>query len=642
MSNFPVSTKATRVEWVHNNLPRFEKRQLSYTQIARELRDYFGEPRLRSEATIGRYLSEARKLNDPTGMSAEAEELLKPENFPEWRSRIFNYTTSRTQHALFYVLRSLALKETLPDWVIAHFNLPEDIDEQVMEAEKLMTFILLMAPRHGKTMTMVHGLINLYCQEPDLRVIYCQGIATTTSDICQLIMLEMEDNPTLIELYGPFRSDSRQWSRDNGFVLAKRQRHSITPSFLPVGITSNVRSRDADVIVIDDPQDLTRASSEATTSADYNKITTEFMTRREPHTPVLMVGSHVPTLFGDVFTQIEDNLDDIRTAGQEIIINKRKAHDDENCKVFSGEETEHWDCLEWPEYRTWDFLMAMRAMLGPELYEAVYQQDNRIEGTKPFDPVHVKGNRVDGGILDFTRSWKLPLSRCATEGCTGTLYGGLGFDPAAGEGKQASFTAISFIQGCNTCQSLYLIDYESVRVSPDRHPSMFASWAESYKNFIHMARIEINAYQKALARNDAVRNAARANNLLIDEWNTDDRKNTPEFGIPLLANYVRDGKFSVPAKTDVDRDYGRELEKSLIRYPKKPNDIPMSIWLAAGAVWMLWGMYQDLEPIYLKHRDRNVPAYMIDQPLRINLGVLAEQARREQSGEYFMLEDVGR
>lgn len=638
MAKFPISTKATRVDWVLNNLPRFEKNKATYTQIARELKDYFGERTIRAEATVGRYLAEARRMADPSTLSPEAQELLLPENWPQWRRELFGYSTSKTQHALFYVLRSLALKETMPDWVIKHFDLPEDIDHQVMELEKLMTFILLMAPRHGKTMAMVHGLINLYCDHPDLRVVYCQGIATLSQDINQLIMLEMEDNDRLIELYGPFRDDDRQWSRADGFVLAKRRQHAVTPSFLPVGITSNVRSRDADILIIDDPQDLDRAESEATTTKDYNKITTEFMTRREPHTPVLMVGSHVPTLFGDVFTQIEDNLEDIRTVGQEIIINKRKAHDDENCKVWAGESEEHWDCLEWPEYRSWDFLMAMRAMLGEELYEAVYQQDNRIEGTKPFDPAIIKASRDAGGILDPFRSWKKPLNSCPTDGCRGTLYGGLGFDPAAGEGKRASYTAIAFIQGCNACNTLFLIDYEQIRVSPDRHPGMFNQWTTSFKNYIHMGRIEINAYQKALARNQEVLDAARKNSVMIDEWNTDDRKNTPEFGIPLLANYVRNGKFSVPSATDVDRDYGRELEKALIRYPKKPNDTPMAIWLAAGAVWMLWDLYQDLKPIYLKNRNLNVPAYMIDNPLRVDLGLI----REPEEGEYFMLEDVGR
>lgn len=635
---YPLNTAETRKQWVVDNYQRIIDNKIPYRVIADEIKRYFGMPRPPSLATVGRYLQYAESVASPNSLTQEAIDLLEPDNFPEWRARLFGYQTSETQHALFYVLRSLALKEPLPDWVKKHFDLPENVDYDVIEAEKLMTFILLMAPRHGKTMTMIHGLINLYCFNPDLRVIYCQGIATTTADICKFIMLEMEDNDQLKDMYGPFRSDDRQWSGDHGFVLAKRKRHAITPSFLPVGITSNVRSRDADILIIDDPQDLDRAESEATTTKDYRKITTEFMTRREPHTPCLMVGSHLPVLFGDVFTQIEENLDDLQTDGQEIIIRKRKAHDDENCPVWTGKATEHDTCLEWPEYRNYAFLMAMKGMLGEELYRAVYQQENRVEGIKPFDPERVKGEWPNG-ILDPRRSWKEMPKKCLTEGCNGSLYVGLGFDPAAGEGKKASYTAVATIAGCIKCKMLYLVDYEQKRQSPDLHPGTIDAWTRKDGGYnTHLVRIEINAYQKALARDPRVLESARNNHFQIDEWRTDDRKNTPEFGIPQLSNYVREGLFSVPGATDTDLEYGKELERTLIRYPARPNDIAMAIWLAAGAVWMLWDMYANLDPIYLRHRDRNVPAYMIDEPLRINVGLWREM---DEAGNNHIMEDVG-
>lgn len=636
-------TRATRLDWFEREYPRIERNKVPYRQIAWEIKNFFDLDKPPSLATIQRDKAEIEKRIGPNTMSDEAKELLKPENFPEWRNRLFGYVTSKTQHALFYMLWGLALKEPIPDWVCEHFELPRDVMDDVIEAEKLMTFILMMAPRHGKTMTMVHGLINLYCDNPDLRVVYCQGIKSTTEDINRLIMLEMEDNDELETMYGPFRHDDRTWSFRDGFILAKRKKHSITPSFLPVGINSNVRSRDADILVIDDPQDLQRAESEATTEMDYKKITSEFMTRREPHTPVLMVGSHLPTLFGDVFTQLEDNLEDLQTEGQVIYFNKRPAHRDDKCLVHEDPTKEHDVCLEWPEYRDWNFLMAQRALLGEELYEAVYQQDNKVEGTRPFSPEKIKAWLHEGGVRDDSRSWKKMLRRCerTIDGkiCNGDLYAGLGFDPAAGESKNASYTAVALIQGCIKCEMLYLIDYEQRRMSPDLHPGVIESWSSSYP--IHLARIEINAYQKALARNKEVREASRKNKFQIDEWNTDDRKNTPEFGIPLLANYVRDGLFSMPYAKDVDQEFAREFEKAMIRYPKKPNDIPMAVWLAAGAVWMLWTMYTDLDPIYLRHRDRNVPGYMIDNPLKINLGDLAERQRWEESEEYYALEDVG-
>lgn len=609
------NTRANRVEWVRRNLDRIELQGLTYAHIAKEMGHYFKSDPV-SLPTVARYLAQVREERSPTVLTDEARRLLQPENFPEWRRLLFDYDTSKTQHALFWCLRALSFKEDLPDWVIEHFELPEDINQDIVEKEKLLTIILLVAPRHGKTMTMVHGLINLYSQAPNLRVIYCQGIASTTEDICGLIMLEMETNEKLVDMYGPFRADDRQWSKREGFVLAKRTRHSITPSFLPSGITSNVRSRDADILVIDDPQDIARAESEAQTRKDYLKITTEFMTRREPHTPVFMVGSHLPTLFGDVFTQLEDTLEDLQTEGQVVLLRKRPAHNLEKC----GGGPPHVNCLEWPEFRDWNFLESQRVLLGEEMFAAVYQQENRIAGTRPFPPEVVKVAIQDQGILDSGRSWKEPLRECPRD--RGRVYTTLGFDPAAGESKKASHSALAVLQGCVECQTLYLLDYWQRRQSPDLHATTIASFAEAFRP--DYVRIEINAYQKALARDGELLDYSRKLKFHVDEWMTDDRKNTPEFGIPMLAKYMREGRFSVPYATQVDQSYAKELLDALIRYPNKPNDIPMAVWLAAGMMWQMFEMYADLDPIRLPGADLNVPAYMTDSPLKINLAQLRE------------------
>ena len=345
------------------------------------------------------------------------------------------------------------------------------------------------------------------------------------------------------------------------------------------------------------------------------------MTRREPHTPVLMVGSHLPVEFGDVFTQIEENLEDIRTEGQDIYINKRKAHDDENCLVYEGKATEHHGCLEWPEYRDWNFLMAQKALLGEEMYEAVYQQDARLSGTKPFPPEVVKGEfgQIDGGIRDATRSWKIKLKNCAQ--CGGDLYTCIGFDPARGKSKGASYTAIAVVQGCIKCLTFYLIDWYAQRISSDYHADTAISFVKSFKP--HMLRVEINAYQEALARNKDLYDFCQRNSCVIDEWETDDRKNTPELGIPMMAKSFRTNHFSMPYQTDVDIAYAREVEKAFIRYPKKPNDVPMAVWLGVGGCLKLFELYANLDPIYLRGRQENVPSYMIDNPLRVNLALIS-------------------
>jgi hypothetical protein len=202
------------------------------------------------------------------------------------------------------------------------------------------------------------------------------------------------------------------------------------------------------------------------------------------------------------------------------------------------------------------------------------------------------------------------------------MYTALGFDPAAGEGRRASYTAVSVLQGCSNCYALYQIDYLQERIDPSHHASTIGSFARSFK--LDYVRIEINAYQKALARDKELIAFSHdpKHGFHIDEWFTDDRKNTPEFGIPKLAKWMRDDLFSVPYQTIADQDYAKDWIAAFIRYPGRPDDVPMSVWLAAGMLWEMFEMYADTEPIILPGRDRNVPAYMIDNPIRINLGEL--------------------
>ena len=619
-------TKQTRLGWARDNLPRIESTALSYRDIALELKHQFGLDRPPSPATIGRLMKEVRD-EGPDKYSKEAERLLEPENFPEFRL-LFNapdgqsYETTLTHHALYWMLYSLALKVDLPEWVITFWHLPADVNEDIIEREKLLTFILLVAPRHGKTMTILHGLIALIAINPNVRIMYCQGIKETSEKAMAMVMAELEYNKGLLALFGPFRDEDRKWSTKNGFIVLRRDIQAISDTFTPIGINSNIRSLDADIIIIDDPQDLERAESEATTRKDFNKITTEIMTRREPHTPVLGVGSHVQSLIGDVWTQIEDKIDDLQTDGQTVIMRKRPAHDLEVCE---GREP-HYECLEWPERRNWGFLMAQKSLLGADMFEAVYQQEARIKGTRPFTPDVIKTYRQEGGILDPLRSWKVSLDRCLTmdgdKQCTGTLYTTLGFDPAAGETKKASFSALSIVTGCIKCKTIYYVDFWQKRQSPELHAQLIVDYASSFD--VDYVKVEINAYQKALARDSVLRDGAREFRFTIDEHTTDDKKNTSTFGIPNVARYVNDGLFSMPAMTQLDVEYGKEARDALIRYPGKPTDIPMSLWLACTMLWEVWALYAHAEPIAVPHLEEMVPQYMLDDPLIVTMADVRE------------------
>src|SRR5690606_7704873 len=183
--------------------------------------------------------------------------------------------------------------------------------------------------------------------------------------------------------------------------------------------------------------------------------------------------------------------------------------------------------------------------------------------------------------------------------------------------EKAGWAALAALDGCVNCPPSYVLDYGDRRQSPELHASTIKSFAKSFD--VQYVRVEINAYQKALARDAELREAARELRFVIDEWMTDDRKNTAEFGIPNLARWMRDGMFHVPAATHQDRDYGAELLGSLIRYLNKPNDLPMALWLALGMMETVWEQFASAGPVYLPCRAEWTPEYLFVKPLRIDL-----------------------
>lgn len=520
------------------------------------------------------------------------QELLLPQNFAEFRNRFFKapgggeYQTPPYQQAWAFMLHGFVFKEEIPQWVLDLLGYPADLNATLLDGETLMTAINLAPPRHGKTEFSLHGITQVLCRDPSKRIIYCSGISQTSTDNMGLVMQEMETNEALIEAYGPFKSDDKRWSYKNGFFLAKAPAMK-TPNIHPIGVRSNILSKDADLILVDDPQDLDAAESELTTLRDYRWFTTNLMTRREPHTPVLGFGSHQPSQIGDLWALVEENIGDLNTGSDRTYLTKMKAHDVEVC----GGTEPHEACVLWPEVRPYWYLEALRARLGDEMFEVCFNQDAREGRVNYFEIEQLRGEYSEGeiengmvtvehpykgGILDRSRSAKsIPKFHCNPGQ---QLFVTVGVDPAASEARRASHTAIVVLAGCRTCKRRFVVDYLQIKQSPEKHPSTILSFVEAYQP--QRVRIEKNAYQAALARDPRLTGQQGVLGFRIDEWHTDDRKNDPSLGIPTIQHMIKEGRLSVPWQHVEDQEYMEEFIRAFIRWPKKPNDIPMAMWLA--------------------------------------------------------------
>jgi len=545
-------------------------------------------------------LREEAELPDEAEVN-EAKRMLAPELFPEWRRKVRgeHYETPKFQHALFVFLRCLAHKEPVPKWVIDLFDeldpvnlFPDNLNELIVNQEILLSFLFLLAPRHGKTDLLQDFVIHEHAESPSTKILFGNGtIRRTEQFVGNYFLPVLEHHEWLNDMYGPFKADDRAWSR-SGYVLAKREGFHKSMSLQPFGISGSVLSLDSDLILADDLSDLRRAVSELTTDTDYDWMTTQLMTRREPHTAFAYVGSHVATETGDLFERLISKKDELSTGDHMLIVKKIPAHRYEKCDPIN--DPEHTKCVMWPTKRPYSFLEAMRGLMGDDtMFEAVYNQIPRQRKMMHFpgdvmrsNYLHIEpreGERItpppsknEGqiGVLDDKRSWReLPIYCCNKETAVG-----LGFDPAASDKKGASFTAVSVTAACTLCGRRYWVDYGQERMSPEAHPDYIESFVREYPQ-IEVATIEVNAYQKSLARDPRVDDLQSKYKFYVKEWTTDERKHDPDFGIPQYGRHYKSGMVSIPFATLYDQEFAEPLIKTFIRWPQKPNDLVMAGWL---------------------------------------------------------------
>jgi len=216
------------------------------------------------------------------------------------------------------------------------------------------------------------------------------------------------------------------------------------------------------------------------------------------------------------------------------------------------------------------------------------------------------------GVLDTKRSFGYEVNQCC--GSRYNLYKVIGFDPAAGSRSGTSESALVVLQACKVCERRYVIDYWHKRQSPEQHPDTIALYAANHG--VQRVRIEINAYQKALARDPRLTDAAKEHRFIIDEWFTTDKKWDPSMGIPLLSRHMEQGRFSVPYELPQDKRHAEALLTQLVRYPAEPNDTVMALWLADLSINVLIDESRIAVPRQL---DPNAPKHIKDQQVTINM-----------------------
>ena len=628
-----------RREYLRDNLSKYDyesKAGYSLRDIAYDVKVAFSLEKAPSASTIRNDLEVIQKEKvGPRTLTAEAERLLLPENFAEWRSTAFRapgnkeYQTPPHQLAWFHLVLTLALKIELPEWVEEYLQVGDlNINDWAENPERLMSLFLLAPPRHGKSDLLGHVMMWLIMRNPDIRIIWCGGKLEISELTTAWVKGELESNEFLIDHYGPFENEG-SWS-DKRFTVATRQTRMRMPTMMAVGKNTTILSLDADFIVVDDFVDLKASESPTQQQKDQRWVTSQLFSRREPWTPLFGIGSHQPSPVGDCYSLLENQTD------SEIVFVKQKAHEYADCLPLEDDmeqadrHGEH--CLLWAGVRPWWFLESMRKALGDTVYEVCYNQDESqakiayfrdkvVRGSWPLPIMdHELGRYKDAdvsertpGILDRNRSFGQRPHCCGSD----KLLTVIGFDPASGQSRSASESALIVLGGCPTCGRRYLIDMWHKRQSPEKHPAIILDYQQMYA--AKRVRIEINAYQRALARDKDLVGAQATKGFLIDEWETGATKHDPAMGIPILSRHMETGKFSVPYMLPQDQDKAEAMLGELIRWPQAPNDIVMGLWLAELSVQQYITDFSHNTPEMFGSID-DVPAYMLVDIPTIHFG----------------------
>ena len=648
MTKRDYSTRSRR-EHIQMNAARYRydmRDGYSLREIAFDIKQAFELPKPPSPATIRNDMAKIASAKATHKITASAVELLLPENFTEWRAEHFEapdgdrYVTPIHQLAWFHLIASLALKRPLPQWVVDWYkketDIDLDIDEWAEDPKWLMTVVILAPPRHGKTDLFQHAMIWLICVNPNIRIIWAARVLSMAEEVIGYVKRELEANGKLIARYGPFENEG-QWS-DTQFTVATRTRRMRAPTMRPQGKGSTVLSKDADIIIFDDIHDLKDAESPTQVGKDLRWMKTQLLTRREKWTPVLGIGSHQPAPHGDLYEEWERDQSSNPNEHSRVRFVRLRAHRYDRCRPGDTDDEKHGEwCLLWPEYRPFWFLEAQRHDLTDMLFEVCYNQEPRRGAITYFREKVVRGDyqqpvydpelrryrdpdRTQGvGILDRHRSWGMIPECCQLPAVM--LLVTLGFDPASGETRHAAESALIVLAGCRTCGRRYVIDMWHDRVSPEGHPDTINVYANQHS--VWRVRIEINAYQKALARDPRLRDYARLGRWIIDEWMTDEKKTDPALGIPLLSRYMEEGKFSVPYAFPQDQEKAEILLRQLTRFPLKPNDTILALWLADLSLSLLIHEMANNQPVHTGD-DGDIPQYLLDQRVTVDMSDMSQ------------------
>lgn len=453
--------------------------------------------------------------------------------------------------------------------------------------------LILSPPRHGKTDLLIHFCVWLICRNPNIRILWVGPNGDIAENCLGQVRDLLETHKPLADAYlapgetwAPQRKSSTSlWQRAK-FTVANRTLPLKQPTMWCTGVGGKLLSIDADFIVVDDPADPDASYTPGGRAKIENWFKVKLITRKMHHTGLAMISSRVHP--DDLYSEF------IESESWRVRVDK--AHDQGKCghPLFSEHDPTTADCVLFPEINPLEYLRDQADVVGDALFEMMYLNQPRPDGSLIFDPELIYAKCVDN-------SRGLGL-----DGIGGSYRLVAGLDPAA-RGVQAAFLwAVSIGDPADAVftdprrtrrpDTYWMVDVETQQAGGiEGAIKVMVEWKQKYGADLWV--IEDNSYQKVFWDDPRVKRVALENDLTLRPTHTGPNKHDPDFGVAGMAPAYHNGEINLPyAGLEAQRKTDA-LIRQLVNFTgdtvatqkrNQKSDILMASWFPFATVIKKW------------------------------------------------------
>lgn len=501
----------------------------------------------------------ALALKDPALYQKKLDDLLKA--FVKWRARYFpDYIT----------------KEVHERWIRA-------ILDTIYTGGRTL---ILSPPRHGKTELLIHFAVWGIIRTPDIRILWVGPNTEIAVNCLGLVQSILENHDDLKrsylapgETWAPASRVRSLWQSDK-FTVGTRKNYKKQPTMWAAGVQGKLLSIDADWIIVDDPADPDHSYTPSGRDRIENWFKVKLISRKMVNTGLCVIASRVHVL--DLFSQF------IESPLWKVLIDK--AHDSAICGLDlhtphpGGGVSE--GCVLFPEVNPLQYLREQHDVVGDALFEMMYLNQPRPDGTLIFDPDLIRMRCFHPGRNLGTAEIRGPFRLVA------------GLDPAA-KGVQAAFLwAVQSYEDPDTrkIQFLYhMVDVETQQGGGlEGAERIMRQWKMAYGNLLWV--VEDNAFQGVFFTDLRFKRFCDSEGIVMKPASTQNKNKFDQWlGLTAMATDYHEGRVILPYATTEARRKTDSLVRQLVNWtgdtgPTKAgkSDILMASWFPFATVIRRW------------------------------------------------------